>query len=65
MTRHEVQQLAAIWRGLKRGGQEGAAVDQLEMLICNAALDLVLEDEVNTALEQSTKGTVDDKQRPV
>ena len=40
-------------------------MDQLEMLICNAALDLVLEDEVNTALEQSAKGTVDDKQRPV
>jgi hypothetical protein len=66
VTRHELRQLVAIWRDLKRGGQTGEPMDRLEALTVNAAIDAVLEDEVNDALEQSAKGTGDDhKQRSI
>jgi hypothetical protein len=66
VTRHELLQLVAIWRDLKRGGQVGEPMDRLQTLIANGAIDVVLEDEVNDALEQSAKGIGDDhKQRSV
>lgn len=41
-------------------------MDRLANVICEAAIDVVLEDEANTALEeQSNQGVRHDKFRPV
>jgi hypothetical protein len=64
LTRHELHQLVAIWRDLKRGGEDSAALDRLQMLIANAAIDVVVEDMVNTSLETSREDN-DGHKRPL
>ena len=64
MSRHELQQLISIWRTLKRGGADSAALDELQTIIANAAIDVVIEDMANTALEQSREAG-DDPKRPL
>jgi len=64
LTRHELQQLVAIWRDLKIG-QTIEPMKRLQDLIANAAIDVVIEDMTNTALEQREGANHDDRRRSV
>lgn len=65
MTRQERDQLIEVMRRIEMG-DDSLATHILHRMIDIVERDMRLEDEVNTALELSAKGTADDqKQRPV